>query len=173
MRVLFLTLFLLAAPDMGAQPRGPGRSDSGLDAFIARMMAYDANHDGKLTRNEITDERLLELFDRADSNHDGVVTKNELKALYTSESAWFVNDRPPGRGPGGGPGRFGGGGPPPMHEQPGRVLTDSAQRKLNLTAEQRAVLAEIQRDVDNRLDRLLTADQKAQLRRFDDRGPYR
>jgi len=171
--VFYFALTLIAAWPAGAQPRGPSRSDSGLDAFVVRMMAYDANHDGKLTRNEITDERLLELFDRADSNHDGVVTRAELKALYVSESAWFASDRFQDRGgPGpvrGGPPR---GGPPPMRSQPGQVLSDSAQRMLNLTPEQQATLAEIQRDVDARLDRLLTPDQKAQLRHIDDRGPY-
>jgi hypothetical protein len=169
--ICFAFMFLAIAP-APAQPRGPSRSDSGLDAFIARMMAFDANHDGNLTRNEITDERLLELFDRADANHDGVVTRAELKALYITESAWFMNDRPPDHGPGPrpGPGR---GGPPPMLQQPGQVLSESAQRLLNLSPEQKAGLAELQHDVDMRLDTLLTAEQKARLKRFEDRRPFR
>ena len=60
-----------------------------------------------------------------------------------------------------------------MREQPGQVLPESVQRMLNLTPDQRAALVEIQRDVDMRLDRLLTPDQKAQLKRLDDRGPFR
>ena len=178
--LFYLAFMCFAMNLLGGQPRGPSRYDSSLDAFIARMMAFDANHDGKLTRAEITDERLLELFDRADSNHDGIVTRAELKALYTAESARFMDGRGPG--PGGGPGRggpphddhggMGRGGPPPK-QRPGEVLSETAQRMLNLTPEQKAGLAEIQREVDARLDRLLTADQKAQLRRLDDRDPYR
>lgn len=170
---------LLFAATLLAQPHRPGRPESSPDAFVNRMMAYDANRDGKLTRNEITDERLLELFERADSNHDGIVTSTELKALYIAESAWLENDRPPDRreGPGRGPrpdrGR---GGPSPLRQQsPGQVLSESTQRALNLTPEQRASLAEIQREVDARLDGLLTPAQKSQLRQLDDRGsrnPY-
>ncbi|MCU1260691.1 MAG: hypothetical protein JWO80_3576 [Bryobacterales bacterium] len=76
---------------------GPSRPAVTSDSFVERMMVFDGNHDGELTRSEITDTRLLRLFDRADANHDGVVTKDELKALYTAEAAVFV-----GR-PGGGP----------------------------------------------------------------------
>jgi hypothetical protein len=39
------------------------------------MMALDKNKDGKLTRDEVTDPRLLRLFEQADTNQDGVVTK--------------------------------------------------------------------------------------------------
>ena len=87
-------------------------------------MAFDENKDGKLTKAEVTDERLHRLFDRADANHDGVVTKQELTALAGPRAG-----RRPGRlrrsgGPGGGSGRSGGpGGPvrlgPP---RPGQIL---------------------------------------------------
>ncbi len=85
-----------------------------VDAFVTRMMAFDKNKDGKLTRDEITDERLLRLFDRADADHDGVVTKADLIDLATKMA---VDDTGSGRrgGTGGGPdGGFGGpgGGPP-------------------------------------------------------------
>ena len=48
------------------------------DALVSRMMAFDKNKDGKLTRDEITDTRLERMFDRADANHDGVVTREEF-----------------------------------------------------------------------------------------------
>lgn len=160
---------LLGARLMLAQPPFPppgSRGDSSLDAFIGRMMAYDEDRDGKLSRSEISDERLLDLFDRADANHDGTVTKAELKALYTRESAFNPGDRPPrehrGGPDGGGPGM----------RQEGQVLQERTQRMLNLTAQQRATLADIQRDVDTRLDKLLTPAQKLQLKELQERGPF-
>src|SRR5690242_15603443 len=55
--------------------------DYGNSSIVTRMMAHDTNKDGKLTKDEITDDRLQRLFDRADVNKDGVVTKEELTAL--------------------------------------------------------------------------------------------
>src|SRR4051812_34374693 len=69
-----------ARPPQTAPPSGPANT-SAVDAFVARMMTYDKNKDGKLSRDEITDRRLLRLFDRADANRDGVVTREELTAL--------------------------------------------------------------------------------------------
>ncbi len=45
--------------------------------IVVRMMAFDKKKDGKLTKDEITDERLKRLFDQADTDKDGVVTKEE------------------------------------------------------------------------------------------------
>src|SRR5439155_19649624 len=103
----------------GGPPKGPGRGGPGeatsVDAIVARMMAFDKNNDGKLTRDEITDERLLRLFDQADTNKDGVVTKEELMALAAqlAAEAPAPGGRPGGFGGpgGGGPGGFGPGGP--------------------------------------------------------------
>ena len=81
----------LSAPSLiKAQP--PSRNDrisssTSVNAMIARMMSYDKNKDGKLTRAEVTDERMASLFDQADVNNDGVVTKEELKTLFESESS--------------------------------------------------------------------------------------
>ena len=62
-------------------------------------MAFDKNKDGKLTKDEITDPRLLGLFQRADADKDGIVTTAELEALFQRETAIF--------GSGGGKGGFG------------------------------------------------------------------
>jgi Spy/CpxP family protein refolding chaperone len=59
--------------------------------------------------------------------------------------------------PGGFPG--GPGGPP----QPGQVLPGPVQERLNLTPEQRKQLEELQKDVDARLAKILTAEQKKAL----------
>jgi Ca2+-binding EF-hand superfamily protein len=37
----------------------------------------DANHDGKLSRNEASDFLVNEIFDSRDANHDGQLTKEE------------------------------------------------------------------------------------------------
>ncbi len=139
------------------------------DSFINRMMAFDKNHDAKLTRAEITDERLLDLFDRADANHDGIVTKEELTALYTREASTRQNDGPggvgPGRGPGGpgGPGGRGGrggfGGP-----QAGQIIPGFMQDRLNLTDDQRQKLQALQKEVDAKLDTILSTEQRQQLK---------
>src|SRR3954447_15885591 len=88
-----------------ASAQGPGRGGS-ADSAISRIMAFDKNGDGKLTRDEVTDPRLKSLFDRADANRDGVVTKAELTALFNREASSFQD-----RGPGGPPDGFGPGGP--------------------------------------------------------------
>jgi hypothetical protein len=186
-----LTLFSLSAHALAcvafAQPprEGPGPLDgqssgSVKDRIMARMMKFDTNKDGKLSKDEITDERLLRLFDRADANKDGVVTKEELAALATKMAAEESADGgrrgrfgPPGGpggpgGPRGGPGGFGG---PP---RPGQILPPFVQERLNLSAEQKKELEALQKEVDRKLARLLTAEQKKQLeemRRFGGPGP--
>src|SRR3954462_12835893 len=112
--IAFAAVLLCFAQFAGAQPpdreRGGGRAPvDDVNGFVARMMAFDKKKDGKLTRDEITDERLLRLFDQADTNKDGVVTKEELMALAEKLEA----DAGPGgdRGGPGGPGGRGPGGP--------------------------------------------------------------
>jgi Spy/CpxP family protein refolding chaperone len=162
----------------GKAPDAPARDkkDYSNDPLVTRMMAFDKNKDGKLTKDEVTDERLHRLFDRADANKDGVVTKEELAALAAAEAADQGEDRggrggPGGRGPGGpgGPGGRGGpggggpggfGGPP----QPGQVLPPFLQERLNLTDEQKKQLEELQKEVDSKLGKILTDDQKKQLK---------
>ena len=69
-----------------AQPGGGKGKTETVDEFIAKMMAFDANKDGQLSKNELTDTRLHALFDRADTNKDGFVTREELAALFAKES---------------------------------------------------------------------------------------
>jgi len=157
-----------------------------VEAFVARMMAFDKNKDGELTRDEITDQRLLRLFDRADTNKDGVVTREELVALATEMAAEQGQEGGgkggPGKGFGGGPGGPGGFGPPGGGgpggpggfggpPRPGQVLSPMAQEKLSLTKAQKQKLEALQRDVDTRLGKILTSEQKKQLKDMRDRGP--
>jgi hypothetical protein len=174
---LLLAAFTAAQPPAGGKGGGK-REDSkagGADAFVARMMAFDKNKDGKLTKDEVTDERLHPLFDRADTNKDGVVTKEELIALYAKEGAMLgaggrggpPGDGPGGFGPPGGPGGPGGRGGP----QPGQVLPAFLQEMLGLTDDQKKQVSEVQKMVDDKLATILTADQKKQLQEMRTRGP--
>jgi hypothetical protein len=164
------------SPDRKAA-EGPGREkakDLSNSPIVIRMMAFDKNKDGKLTRDEVTDVRLHRLFDLADANKDGVVTKDELMALAAKLEAEFGADDDRGgpggpgrRGPGGpggpcgpggrGPGGFGG---PP---QPGQIMPPFVQERLNLTADQKKQLADLQKEVDGKLAKILTDEQKKQL----------
>ncbi len=134
-----------------------------VDSIVNRMMAFDKNKDGKLSRDEITDQRLLRLFDRADADKDGVVTKEELIALAKRmvQEEGANSSRRPGFGPPGGRGGFGPptGGPP----QPGQVMPPFLQDMLKLTADQKKQLAELQKEVDSKLGKILTAEQKKRL----------
>src|SRR5437868_923153 len=101
-----------------AQP-GPGdkKSAETVADFVSRMMAFDKDKDGKLSKDEITDPRLHALFDRADANKDGTVTREELEALYAREGGDAGGKD--GFGPGGPKGKKGpkGKGPPPPGEK--------------------------------------------------------
>jgi Spy/CpxP family protein refolding chaperone len=71
---------------------------------------------------------------------------------------------PPGGFPGGPPGGFPGGFPGPFTPpQPGQVLSGPLQEQLKLTAEQKKLLAELQKDVDRQLAEILTTEQHKNL----------
>lgn len=178
------------------QSAGGEKKDYSQSPVFVKMMAMDKNKDGKLTKEEITDERLTRLFDEADANHDGVVTREELLALAAKLDAEVPAgsgrggpggpgggrggfdgppggfDGPPDGGPGGqgrgrgGPG--GRGGPPP---QPGQVLPGRVQDDLNLSEDQKKQIVELQKEVDAKLAKILTAEQMGQLRQMRGRGP--
>jgi hypothetical protein len=162
-----IALLGLVAPALAQPPgRGGGRGET-VDAFVAKMMVFDKNGDGRLSRDEITDPRLLRLFERADADKDGVVTREELVALYEKENdTGRAGSRERPEGPFGGP-PGGRGGPP----RPGQVLPPFAEGQLDLTDDQKRQIAELQKEVDGRLDAILTADQKARLLEMRGRGP--
>ena len=178
---LILTVGFLVAASMGvAQRQSPGSerrpvsTDGDGDDLVVRMMAFDTDKDGKLTKVEITDARLHRLFDRSDANKDGIVTKEELASLAAKEQS---NERggPPGFG--GGPPGFGprGGGPPGGFMmgggRPGEILPRMLQDRLKLTPEQKSDLDDLQQEVDAKLDKILSAEQKTQLNQMRERGP--
>lgn len=169
-----LTSVAAAAAIALAQDPGGGRQTSKADdanETVTRMFAFDADKDGKLTRDEVTDARLLRLFDRADADKSGTVTKAELTTLAEKEHAEGGLGGGPG-GPGGpkGFGRPGGfGGPPPM--RPGEVLPAMFRQALRLNDEQKSQLDTLQAEVNARLEKIVTDAQRAQLKDMSNRGP--
>jgi len=158
---MVLTCGFLAAASLAlAQPPGGLREGprESADDFVARMMEFDKDKDGKLTKAEVADQRLHRLLDRADADKDGIVTREELTALAAKELA---NDRggPPGFGPPGG----GRGGPMMGPPRPGEVLPAMLRRRLELTDEQTNQLDELQKEVDARLAKILNDEQRKTL----------
>jgi hypothetical protein len=171
---LALSISFADAQPGGKKDKGPkgGGSAETVDEFVKKMMAFNKAKDGKLTKEELTDPRLHALFDRADTNKDGVVTREELEALFAKESLPAGGFGGPGGDKGKGPfgdkkGKGFKGGPP----QPGVVLPPFVQDALNLTDAQRKQVADLQKDVDERLAKILTDEQRTQLREFAAKGP--
>jgi hypothetical protein len=112
-----LTAALALAGAAVAQPpeprqvplRGPDQpAPISVEDVVARLMAFDKNKDGKLTRDELP-ERMHRLIALGDTNKDGALDKDEIKKLATA---------PGGLGTGkvgvGGVFRVGPGGPGPV-----------------------------------------------------------
>jgi hypothetical protein len=96
----------------------------------------------------------------------------------------FSSAQPPGGGKGerkdkgdfkgekggpGGPGGKGGFGPPPL----GQVMPVFVQDQLKLTDAQKKDLEAIQKEVDAKMEKLLTEDQKKAYKEMKERGPGR
>jgi hypothetical protein len=109
--VLALTAALLLAgvavpqaPDQKQDfPPGFARpAPLGVDDVVERIMAFDKNKDGKVTRDELP-ERMQFLIELGDTNKDGALDRDEIKKL-----AVRLATAPGGFGTGGGI-RFGAG----------------------------------------------------------------
>jgi EF hand len=156
------------------EPTKDKKKDYSDSPIVTKMMAFNKKNDGKLTKDEVTDPRLHRLFDQADANKDGVVTKEELMALAAKLEADVGPGGPGGPGgrgpggggpggPGGGPGGRGPGGPPL-----GQVMPEFVQDNLKLTNDQKKQLADLQKELDAKLDKILTDDQKKQYKEMKD-----
>jgi hypothetical protein len=162
---------LLSAASLATAQRPGGGPEANLtksadaDDLVARMMEFDKDKDGKLSKAEVTDERLHRLFDRSDANKDGIVTKEELFTLAAKEHA---DDQggPRGFGPPGGPG-----GPMMGFPRPGEILPARLQQALRLTSEQKTQLEDLQKEVDAKLEKILDDAQRTQLKEMRERGP--
>jgi hypothetical protein len=85
--------------------------------------------------------------------------------------------QPPGTGFGKGFGEKGGKGfggfGMGMMATPGQLISTGIQEMLKLSDDQKKQLDALQKEVDAKLDKLLTEDQKKQLKEMKDRGPGR
>ncbi|HEX3152923.1 MAG TPA: CotH kinase family protein [Gemmataceae bacterium] len=114
-------------------------------------------------------------LDVAVINGDGYWTRSSDYSIYLDDKNKFhfipadMNEcfRPAG-GPGmGGPGGMRMGGMP----RPGEVLPAPLQEMLGLTAEQKKQLVELQKDVDGKVEKILTTEQRNQLKAMRENGP--
>jgi hypothetical protein len=73
------------APDQKeGPPRGfVRRSPISVDDIVARIMSFDKNKDGKVTRDELP-ERMHHLIALGDTNKDGALDRDEIKKLVTA-----------------------------------------------------------------------------------------
>ncbi len=177
-------------------PPAKEKKDYSNSPIVVKLLAYSKTKDGKVNRDDVTDERLLRLFDQADTKKEGVVTKEQLMALAEKLDAEQPAGRggpggrgdgpggrggpggpggdgpggrggpggPGGDGPGGRGGRGGFGGPPQL----GVVMPDFVQETLKLTDEQKKKLAELQKDIDAKIEKILTDDQKKEYKEMKD-----
>ena len=72
-----------SARQFSGQPRLPG--GLGVDDVVARLMAFDKNKDGKITKDELP-ERMQFLIDLGDTNKDGALDRDEIKKLAASRA---------------------------------------------------------------------------------------
>jgi Ca2+-binding EF-hand superfamily protein len=63
----------------GRRPMGPPPPPSDREQNIRLMLSYDANHDGRITRDEL-EGGLKTQFAAADANHDGFLDLGERQA---------------------------------------------------------------------------------------------
>ena len=85
---------LLLAGTAGAQPPGPPLgprpglvrpSPLSVDEVVGRIMAFDKNKDGKVTRDELP-ERMHHLITLGDTNKDGALDRDEIKKLVAARA---------------------------------------------------------------------------------------
>jgi hypothetical protein len=111
-------------------------------------------------------------------NGNTLVCSGERGTLFEvtpqKEVVWkYANPVGGGPGPGGfgfpppgGPGGFGGPGGAGNLPQPGQIMPSFIQERLNLAGEQRKRLDQLQKELDGKLDKILVAEQREQLKQM-------
>jgi Arylsulfotransferase (ASST) len=125
---------------------------SGGDGFYPSSQPGQLMPGPEQNRLKLTDEQKKDvqaLQKAVDGRFDRILTEVQRKQIKT------VFAPPPGPPPGG-PG-------PGDPQQPGKILSPTQQDTLKLSEAQKRRLEEIQKEIDARLETLLTEDQKKQL----------
>jgi Spy/CpxP family protein refolding chaperone len=132
--------------DRGGQGgRGPGGRGRGVtaDQMVERLMSFDKNGDGKITKDELP-ERMQFLIELGDTNKDGALDKEEIKKLAARfereglPTGFGGPGAPGGRGPGGrGSGFPGGPGGDGFRGPGGTRFAERALDGLNLTGQKK------------------------------------
>jgi len=65
------------------QPR-PENAGASADDLVKQLMGFDRNSDGVLTAEELP-ERMQKIFERGDANHDGRLTADEIRAMASRQ----------------------------------------------------------------------------------------
>jgi hypothetical protein len=87
---------------------GPGRiirddiGRLGANDVVERIMAFDKNKDGKVTKDELP-ERMHDLIAKGDTNKDGALDRDEIQKLAAAQVPGRSDDVRIGGGPGPGP----------------------------------------------------------------------
>jgi hypothetical protein len=86
MGALVLVGAAVAQPPDQKQGPGPGLvrpARISVEDIVERIMAFDKNKDGKVTKDELP-ERMHDLIARGDTNKDGALDREEIKKLATT-----------------------------------------------------------------------------------------
>src|SRR5262245_2728300 len=70
-------------PRVGPPPLPGELGRLGADDVVERIMAFDKNKDGKVTKDELP-ERMHDLIARGDTNKDGALDRDEIRKLATT-----------------------------------------------------------------------------------------
>jgi hypothetical protein len=129
---------------------GFGRFGGGLteEDMIERLMAFDKNNDGKITRDELP-ERMQGLIARGDTNNDGALDRDEVRKLARTLTrddfagtfggpGGFGGFKGKGKGKGGFGGPFAGKGPFGGKGDPGGAKAALAELNLSGTTKEKA-----------------------------------
>jgi hypothetical protein len=80
------------------RPPGGAFRSPGVDEVVERILSFDKNKDGKVTKDELP-ERMQYLIEKGDTNKDGALDREEIRKLAVD----LARDEGPRRGGPGGP----------------------------------------------------------------------